>query len=96
MIFDQVKFGDRIRQLRKAKDMIQEDLAPELHISLEHLKKLECGNRRASYEVLVIISIYFDVSIDYLITGRDHLSSQTRMKIQNAMMELASVTEEMA
>ena len=61
----------RIQELRKNKGMIQEDLAPALYISIEHLKKLETGKRRPSFELLVFISEYFDVSIDYLLTGQD-------------------------
>ena len=76
--------------------MIQENLAPELHNSLEHLKKLEGGSRRASYELLVLYSIYFDVSIDYLLTGRDHLNKQTLDKLGHVMAELAFISREMA
>ena len=76
-----MEFSRRLQNLRKEKGMIQENLAPELHISLEHLKKLEGGSRRASYELLVLYSIYFDVSIDYLLTGRDHLNKQTLDKL---------------
>ena len=71
MYFNQDDFGKRIQELRKNKGMIQEDLAPDLYISIEHLKKLETGKRRPSFELLVFISEYFDVSIDYLLTGKD-------------------------
>ena len=96
MYFDQMEFSRRLQNLRKEKGMIQENLAPELHISLEHLKKLEGGSRRASYELLVLYSIYFDVSIDYLLTGRDHLNKQTLDKLGHVMAELAFISREMA
>lgn len=95
MYFDQMEFGRRLQNLRKERGMIQEDLAPELHISLEHLKKLEGGSRRASYELLVLYSIYFEVSIDYLLTGRDHLNKQTLDRLGHVMAELASISREM-
>ncbi len=96
MYFNQADFGKRLQNLRKEKGMIQEDLAPELHISLEHLKKMEGGSRRASYELLVLYSNYFDVSLDYLLTGRDHLNKQTLNRLGRVMAELTSISLEMA
>ena len=77
MYFNQDDFGKRIQELRKNKGMIQEDLAPDLYISIEHLKKLETGKRRPSFELLVFISEYFDVSIDYLL---DRTNNPKRQK----------------
>lgn len=95
MYFDQTEFGKRIKHLRNEKGMIQEDLAPELHISMEHLKKLEGGSRRASYELLGVISDYFDVSIDYLLTGREHYSQATRMRFHSVIAELQAISGEL-
>ena len=83
MYFNQDELGKRIQQLRKDRGMIQEDLAPELYISIEHLKKMETGKRRPSFELLVFISEYFDVSIDYLLTGKERISRQTKLKLDN-------------
>jgi len=37
MYFNQDDFGKRIQEFRKNKEMTQEDLAPDLYISIEHL-----------------------------------------------------------
>ena len=95
MYFNQDDFGKRIQELRKNKGMIQEDLAPDLYISIEHLKKLETGKRRPSFELLVFISEYFDVSIDYLLTGKERISRQTKLKLDNVIADLASLSREM-
>ena len=96
MYFNQDDFGKRLQQLRKDKDMIQEDLAPELYISIEYLKKLETGKRRPSLELLISISEYFDVSTDYLLTGKERICRQTKKRLNNVMAELAIIRQEMA
>ena len=96
MYFNQDDFGKRLQQLRKDKDMIQEDLAPELYISIEYLKKLETGKRRPSLDLLISISEYFDVSTDYLLTGKERICRQTKKRLNNVMAELAIIRQEMA
>ena len=43
MYFNQVKFGCRLRNLRKQRRMTQEALAGSLNISIDHLSKIEHG-----------------------------------------------------
>ena len=45
-------------------------MADELNISYEHYKKIENGAHGCSIALLLDISEYFDVSTDYLLTGR--------------------------
>ena len=58
----------------------------------EILKK---GKRRPSFELLVFISEYFDVSIDYLLTGKERISRQTKLKLDKVIADLASLSREM-
>ena len=43
MRFDQIKFGHRIKHLRKTRNLTQEQLATALHISTDQLSKIELG-----------------------------------------------------
>ena len=45
-------------------------VADELNVSYEHYKKIENGNHGCSIALLLDISSFFDVSTDYLLTGR--------------------------
>ena len=56
---------------RKAKGMTQEKAADELNISIEHLGNMERGQGKPSLELLVEIALYFHVSTDYLLLGRE-------------------------
>ena len=49
----------------------QQKVAMELHISRESLSYYENGKREPSLALIVQMSKYFNVSIDYLITGEE-------------------------
>ena len=64
MRFDQVKFGHRIKHLRKTRNLTQEQLATALHISTDHLSKIELGKRGISIDLLFDISAALHVSFE--------------------------------
>jgi transcriptional regulator with XRE-family HTH domain len=43
----------------------------DLNISREALSYYETGKRSPDLQMLILMSEYFDVSIDYLITGKE-------------------------
>ncbi|MDY3014718.1 MAG: helix-turn-helix transcriptional regulator [Evtepia sp.] len=96
MTFDMKAFGMRIRMLRENQKDInrkftQERLASDLNISIQFLRKLEHGERSPSIELLVEISRYFDVTMDYLILGRIVQSVDIRNDLQNMMEILRAI-----
>ena len=60
-----------LKNIRKAKNLNQQRVAIDLNISRECLSYYENGKREPSLQLLVQMSKYFNVSIDYLITGED-------------------------
>ncbi len=60
-----------LREIRKKKNLNQLKVAMDLNISREALSLYETGKREPSHSMLVKMSKYFNVSIDYLITGKD-------------------------
>ena len=60
-----------LKAIRKAKHLNQQKVALDLNISREALSYYENGKREPSLELLKKMSDYFNVSIDYLITGED-------------------------
>lgn len=59
--------GNRIRELRSDKKITQEELAKVIGVSTSMVGMYETGARRPSFEVLIKISKYFNVSTDYLL-----------------------------
>ena len=85
MCFNQTEFGQRIKELRKISRMTQEQLSEELNISVEQLRKMECGCRGTSIDLLISIAGYFNVSTDYLL--RDEIEEQEPRIIQISIQE---------
>lgn len=60
-----------LKQIRKKKKMTQLKVALDLNISREALSYYENGKRSPDVQMLLILSDYFNVSIDYLIRGEE-------------------------
>ena len=66
---------DRLRILRKERNLKQQDMADRFGQSLRAYQYYEAGTRRPEYQHLRDLADFFDVSLDYL-TGR----SETRTR----------------
>ena len=66
-----------LREIRKKKGYSQLKVAMDLSISREALSYYESGQRNPDINMLLRLSQYFNVSIDYLITGKE-FHSQTK------------------
>ena len=60
-----------LREIRKKKHYTQLKVAMDLAISREALSYYETGKRSPDLEMLLRLSHYFNVSIDYLISGKE-------------------------
>ena len=60
-----------LRQIRIKKGYTQLKVAMDLNISREALSYYETGKRSPDLQMLILMSEYFDVSVDYLITGKE-------------------------
>lgn len=67
-----------LRMIRRAKGYSQLKVAMDLSISREALSYYETGKRSPDIQMLLRLSEYFDVSIDYLITGREFIPRHPR------------------
>ena len=62
----------RLKELREKRHMSQAFLGIELNMGQNTISQYETGVRQASYEALIAIADYFDVSIDYLLGRTDN------------------------
>ncbi|MBQ8372501.1 MAG: helix-turn-helix transcriptional regulator [Clostridia bacterium] len=60
-----------LRQIRIKKGFTQLKVAMDLSISREALSYYENGKRSPDLQMLLLLSNYFDVSIDFLIRGSE-------------------------
>ena len=66
-----MKNYDWIEKIRKLRRLNQQKVAMDLNISREALSYYENGKREPSLCLLLTMSNYFNVSINYLITGEE-------------------------
>ncbi len=60
-----------LKKIRKEKGLSQLKVALDLNMSREALSYYENGKRNPDIQTLKLFSKYFNVSIDYLINGKD-------------------------
>ena len=66
-----IKMYERIRALREDKDLSQSDIAKMLNISQSTYSRYENGNLDIPTEILISLSKYYDVSVDYILGLKD-------------------------
>lgn len=63
--------GQRLYQLRKDKNLSQEELADRLGVSRQSVSKWETDASYPEPEKLVAIASFYHVSVDFLLRGED-------------------------
>lgn len=62
----------RIRNLREDRDLRQKDLAQALNCSQQVYSNYELGQRNIPLDVLIALSRFYEVSVDYLLGLTDN------------------------
>lgn len=63
-------FGEHLKRLRNEKNITQKQLGEAINLSWRSIQNYECGYKKPSYDALIYLADYFDVTIDYLV-GRN-------------------------
>lgn len=66
-----MEFQQRLYELRKQSGLSQEGLASLLGITRQAVQKWESGSSRPDMDNLAALARYFNVSLDYLVTGEE-------------------------
>lgn len=61
------KFAERLKEIRLEKNVTRKSLALNLEVSERLISYWENDERECSFEMLIKIAEFFDVSIDYLL-----------------------------
>ena len=67
LVAEEVTFAQRLKELRKEKDLTQYKLAEELGFSRGLIGNYELGTREPDHTTTKILADFFGVSIDYLL-----------------------------
>ncbi len=96
MYYDMKQSGERIRQLRIQNRYTQEAMAKALNIDRSLLSHIESGKRGCSLDILVLLSDFFGVSLDYLVLGREQtltFSAKDRLLLKRDIAALIESLE---
>ena len=69
-----MEFNEKLQELRKRKGLTQEELAEVLYVSRTAISKWESGRGFPNIESLKVISKFFSVSLDELLSGEEILA----------------------
>ena len=86
-------FGERVKALRKEREITQEQLAEHINKSIEHISYIERGERAPSFETILDIAEAFAVSVPYLmnITHQTEVSTNFLTQLQAPVIIPSSV-----
>lgn len=64
-------FASRVRELRQLRNLTQKQMASKIGVSEILWRKCEAGDRTPTFEGLIALADFFNVSTDYLLGRSD-------------------------
>ena len=90
---DQQKVGSFLRELRKEKNLTQEQLAEVLDVSGRTVSRWETGSNMPDISLLVELADFYDVSIPEIMTG-ERKSETMNENVKKMALSLSDYAEE--
>lgn len=76
-------FGEQFRKIRTDKKLTQEQIASELNVSRQAVSNWENNRNLPDLEMIVKISMVFNLSLDQLILGDEDMNNMTKKLIKD-------------
>lgn len=92
-MLDYYEIGQRIRKIRKARRLTQEQLAEQIGVSVTHMSHIETANTKLSLPVLAAIASALDVQIDALVYDQPQDCVSTALKDVSEVLESCTAKE---
>lgn len=77
-------FGEQIKNIRTGRNLTQQQMADKLKISRQAVSNWENNRNLPDIEMLIEIARAFDLTLDALILGGDHMSNMTEKLIHDS------------
>ena len=91
-MIDQIKIGGFLRELRKKKELTQEQLAEKFGVSSRSVSRWENGNTMPELGILVELADYYEVDIKEIIDG-ERKSEIMKTEEKETMQKVADYAE---
>lgn len=93
IVVDQQDHPIRRYMLRKLQNLTQDELAERIHVSKDHISRIERGIRACSLESLIDLAQELHTSTDYLLTGTGPANDFAKEQLLSAIEVLSSVSK---
>ena len=91
-MIDQIKIGGFLRELRKEKELTQEQLAEQFGVSSRSVSRWENGNTMPELGILVELADYYEVDIKEIIDG-ERKSESMKKEEKETLRKVADYAE---
>lgn len=85
------RLGERIRQLRKERELSQEQLAESANLNAKYLGAIERGERNLSLESMQKIATAFGISLSFLLQFEDHPLAKHRDEAEETFWKITKL-----
>ena len=89
---DQMKIGSFLKELRKEKDITQEELAEALCVSNRSVSRWENGRTLPDFDLLIELADHYGVSIDEIMNGRRKEEQTVDKETKDTLYRVAEYT----
>ena len=90
-----MKFNEKLLKLRKEKGLSQEELGMEMQVSRQTISKWESGQSYPDFTRLVMLSDFFDMTLDELVKDIDVQEVRENSLINEKIDSIYRVSQEM-
>ena len=95
MHFDRMAYGERIKRLRTGRELTQEQLAEKINVSRTYIVKIENGLQIGPIEIAIELAMFFDVSMDFLLLGKENYRVDRKQCLRMAIDILSELQAKM-
>lgn len=95
MHFDRTAYGERIKRLRTGRELTQEQLAEKINVSRTYIVKIENGLQIGPIEIAIDLAMFFDVSMDFLLLGKENYRVDRKQCLRMAIDILSELEAEL-
>ena len=92
---DQVVIGEFLRELRKEKDLTQEQIADKLNVSRRTVSRWETGSNMPDLDILVELADFYDVDLRDIFNGKRR-EEKMDSELKDTLLQAADYTHELA
>lgn len=92
MYYDIVNSGERIKQLRAARRMTRQQLAEQIGLSVDALRKIEAGVNGAKIDTLISIAELVEAFVSEIVFTDNNI--EVKLLYDDFLKELLDVAEE--